>query len=169
MFRRIALALTAPLLLAGTLVAAGAPPASAADYGGGCRSANAGWASAPGGVLLNPCLYVDQHSFVTGQLQAENLNGLNVDYCAQLLRVLGDGSTKWEENFGCQSKWNSTRVVSYTAPGTTFNLWADKGNSTFPGPGVYVLQVGYWATVNGNYAYYGNAQSPRIYVDQPLP
>jgi len=166
MFRRIGLALSASMLLAGAIVGIGATSASASSWGGGCRSDSAGWAKEPGGLTLNPCLYVNSSSFIYGTLEARNPSRVNADYCAQLLRVLGDGSTKVETDFGCAG-WTNSDGVIYSAPGDSFNLWAPRGTLDHPGPGVYVLQIGYWATINNNYAYYGNAQSPRIYVDQP--
>jgi hypothetical protein len=165
MFRRGGLALAASMLLAGTIGGVGATSASARDWGGGCRSDNAGWAEEPGKFSLDPRLYVNSSSFIYGTLEAENPDRVNADYCAQLLRVLGDGSTKVEFDLGCAG-WTNSDGVIHSARGDSFNLWASRGTAAYPGPGEYV-QIGYWATINGKYGKYGNAQSPRVYVDQP--
>ncbi|MFF8431026.1 hypothetical protein ACF07Y_39015 [Streptomyces sp. NPDC016566] len=156
--------LAASMLLAGAIVGPGATSASASTRGGGCRSTDAGWAHVPGGFLLNPCLYGDGYESVWGALQAENPNRVNADYCAQLLRVDAQGSTTVERDYGC-SGWTNTYLTIENAPGEELSNWHYKGNTDGAGPGIYVLQIGFWATINGNYAYYGNAQSPRVYID----
>ncbi|WP_369185378.1 hypothetical protein [Streptomyces sp. Y1] len=34
-----------------------------------------------------------------------------------------------------------------------------------PSAGTFVVQAGFWATINGHYGYYGAVQSPRITTD----
>jgi hypothetical protein len=165
MFRRVGVALAGSMLVTGAMAGVGATSASANDYGGGCRSDTAGWAKEPGGLTLNSCLYVNSASLMFGSLEAENPNRVNVDYCGQILRVLAQG-TEVEMNLGCTG-WTNSDGVNYQAPSDSFDLAYHHGTEVSFGPGVYVLQVGYWATIDNNYAYFGNAQSPRTYVQQP--
>ncbi|MBY8881694.1 hypothetical protein [Actinacidiphila acidipaludis] len=158
------LTLAASLLGTCAISGVGATNASASTRGGGCRSSNAGWANEPGGLQLNPCLYGDGYESVYGLLEAENPNRVNADYCAQLLRVDAHGSTSLEQDYGC-SGWTTSDGISESAPGDELSNWQHKGNTDGAGPGIFVLQIGFWATINGNYAYYGNAQSPRVYID----
>ncbi|MBC3840394.1 hypothetical protein GXW82_09690 [Streptacidiphilus sp. 4-A2] len=137
-------------MIAGTVLAGGmvaATSASAATGGGGCRN---GWVGEAGGVDLLPCGYGDGGSGVYGVIHVSDPSGLAVDECAQLLRVNSNGSTTQVADYGC-SGWVSGSFTWQTP---------DIGASS----GTYVVQTGFWATVNGNYAYYGGAQSPRVSV-----
>ena len=143
--RLAATAVMAGAVLAGGLVAA--TDASAATSGGGCRS---GWVGEAGGVSLLPCGYGDGVNGVYGVINISDPSGLAVDDCAQLLRVNSNGSTTQVADYGC---------LGWTTGNDTFNT----GDRAVPS-GTYVVQTGFWATVNGNYGYYGGVQSPRIYV-----
>lgn len=40
--------------------------------------------------------------------------------------------------------------------------WQSPANYFPATSGVYVVHVGYWATLNGKYGYYGNVESPTV-------
>ena len=132
-------------LAAGALITA--PGAQANVGGGGCRTT--GWAGTTPGVLLLPC---SQEGWLADSIQAyiqvQNPNRLNIDSCAQLLRVNSNGSTTQVGDYKCNG-WVSATGFGWFS-GTCF----------FPGAGTYVVQTGYWY----NNSYYGGAQSARITV-----
>lgn len=125
-----------------------APTASAAYGGGGCRGTAAPVAA---GVSLQPCDYPGPTPEINGNVYVTDTTGLNIDVCAQLLQVNADGSTTQVHDFGCNGWANTYNQTFYTG-------------SVRVTPGVeYVLQTGFWATINGHYGYQGDIQGPRAH------
>ncbi|MEV6671726.1 hypothetical protein [Streptomyces sp. NPDC051162] len=80
-----------------------------------------------------------------------NPNAIGIFPCAQLLQVNGDGSTTQVGDYGCLGSWTSGAPDLVKGPIGVHQ-------------GTYVVQAGFWATINGHYGYYGAAQSQRITV-----
>ncbi|MFC9930943.1 hypothetical protein [Streptomyces sp. NPDC127190] len=139
----------------GALLAAGVVTGQAAQANvssGSCRLS--GYASEPGGILLKPCsigLVFEGSDQIGGEIYVQNPNHMPIDVCAQVERVNANGTTSQAYNLECVG-WSSSATQDVYAP----NWWGD------PSQGTYVVQAGYWATINGVYAYYGGAQSGRI-------
>ncbi|MBX7548064.1 hypothetical protein [Streptomyces sp. NPDC004232] len=138
--RAAALTLASAALLGG-LVAA--PDASATDWGG-CRA----WEPVAAGVTLSPCAYPTIDGRLNGWTYVSDPAGLNIDVCAQVLRVNPDGST--------------TEVADLHCAGWNKQPWAFQPGYLSIAPGKYVVQAGFWATINGHYGYQGFVQSPRV-------
>ncbi|MEU3317419.1 hypothetical protein ABZ743_32740 [Streptomyces sp. NPDC006662] len=133
-------------LFAGALIAA--PQAQANVSSGGCRTA--GYAGTTPGVNILPCAYPGTWwaNSIQAYVQVQNPNRLDVNSCAQLLRVNGDGSTTQVTNFGCNGPSSATGFGWYSNSLAT------------PGNGTYVVQTGYWYAGQ----YWGGAQSARITI-----
>lgn len=123
-----------------------APNASADPTGGGCRPSGYPVAA---GVSLRPCDYGAIDNTIYGNVYVTDPTGLNIDVCAQLLQVNVDGSTTQVGDFGCAG-WTNTHLQTFYT----------KSISVTPGV-EYVLQTGFWATINGHYGYQGDVQGPR--------
>jgi hypothetical protein len=149
-----------------------ASPASADTTGGGCRGAvdsdpnnshNPGvWATGePGGVSLMPCSSGDNGNPVGGIYASLYFDGpanLDIYPCAQLIKV-GTGQVA---DFGCIGDWlpaNSDEVPGGGWQNYPMGFYQAKTS------GEYVVQAGYWATINGVYGYYGGAQSWPVWVN----
>jgi uncharacterized membrane protein len=152
--------IAASITLAATCAIASAPIASAAQLDGGCRGGGnndnnewptGSWASEPGGVVLLPCLDDDGSGYVR-PFWYFNGGNLGIFPCAQLIKI-GTGQVK---DFGCEPGW--VAASSGYNPNSGYQAW---GNGVIyrPGSGEFVLQEGFWATINGVYSYYGAAQS----------
>ncbi|SEL85759.1 hypothetical protein [Streptacidiphilus jiangxiensis] len=163
--RRVATTVAAAILaVTGAVVTAS--PASADTTGGGCRGGGnndnaewptGAWAQEPAGVYLLPCLNDDGSGYVR---PAWYFNGgsQGIFPCAQLIKV-GVGQV---HDFGCEpGEW----VAASSGYNSNFG-YQEWGNGTIfrPGTGEYVLQEGFWSTINGQYGYYGNAQSWPIWI-----
>lgn len=142
----------------------GTTSASAQVSGGGCRDT----VMEPGHVEMNSCAFAADNDWYSTRIYPAVMTITHlwypgdpdqVDPCAQLLRVNGDGSLTQVHDFVCAG-W-----VGPGQGGATQNNWdaTDRAWSA-PAGGTYVVQSGFWATVNGHYGYYGNVQSPRIYT-----
>lgn len=144
----------ASLALAGATMLgllASAPTASAEPVsGGGCRYDSATVAA---GVALRPCTYGSIDNKISGTIYVTNPNNVNVYVCAQLLQVNPDNSTKQVGNFGCVRDWSSATNQTFYTPGISV------------GAGTYVVQTGFWATINGHYGYQGFVQGPRVVMN----
>jgi hypothetical protein len=147
--RKAAAALLASATVLGGLAAA---PSASADSGGGCRGAGNPVAD---GIYDNPCAYLDPiTNDVYAHIQMGNTaNEIPFDVCAQLLRVNADRSTTEVADYGCYG-WVD-RDIYYSEFDT---------REISVSAGTYVVRSGFWATVNGVYAYYGDVESPRVYV-----
>lgn len=154
-FKKTAAILAATSAAVVGLGIATAGTASAATSNWGCRADQTGsYASVGGGVYLDSCIEDQDGGNGSGfygliRLQ-ENAGSLNVDPCAQLYK--SDGSGNWNQvyDFGCMG-WNS---------GQNWNFVGNNGQNVNYGGGAYMVKVGFWATINGNYGYYGDIESP---------
>nr|BFD80690.1 hypothetical protein StreXyl84_00910 [Streptomyces sp. Xyl84] len=147
-------------------VTLGTTTASAEVWGGGCRA----YVMEPGDVEMDSCAYAADTSnswnstriypaVSTIEHQWNPGDPDQVDPCAQLMRVNPDGSLTQIHDFVCGG-W-----VGPGQGGPSQNEWSGTDRAwSAPAGGTYVVQSGYWATVNGHYGYYGNVQSPRIYT-----
>ncbi|MFF4579805.1 hypothetical protein [Streptomyces sp. NPDC001389] len=144
--RALALAGMVVALMGGALIAAPAAQANVSD--GGCRTS--GYAGTTPGVNILPCAYPGGWwpDSIQAYVQVQNPNRLNIDSCAQLLRVNSNGSTTQVSDFGCNG-WTSA---------TGFGWYSD--SLATPGYGTYVVQTGYWYAGQ----YWGGAQSARITI-----
>ncbi|MFJ4094574.1 hypothetical protein ACIPYS_23570 [Kitasatospora sp. NPDC089913] len=130
-----------------TMVLAGAQGASAATTAGQqCRGT--GWGSIAQGVNSYPCAQGNGLTGISGSIDYDNLNHLNILPCAELLLVNSNGSTTSVRDFGCGAWSTAGRQQFYTATRTGLPV------------GTYVVAAGFW--YNGTY--YGNLQSGRVSV-----
>ena len=166
---RRAIAMTAAALaLAGGATVTIASPASADTTDGGCRGAadsdpnnhnNPGvWAQEPGGVLLMPCSsgdHTNPNGGIYASLYFDGPANLSVYPCAQLIKI-GTGQVA---DFTCIGDWLPANSDE------TYGGWQPYPMGFYEAtPGEYVVQAGYWATINGVYGYYGGAQSWPVWV-----
>lgn len=136
--------------LAGLVVGTGSASAMDAWV---CRG---DYASEPGGVHIHPCLVIDGTNVRAWIDTSVDAGGASAYPCAQLwTRNLGGGSPwvfMWD--LGCEGKWID--------PGNGYGTWGDRGALNLVNGGDYVLRTGYWATLNGQYGYYGDVESPVV-------
>jgi hypothetical protein len=107
--------------------------------------------SEPGEVFLKPCVRTDGGLAVAASTSVQNPGEVLVDNCAQVYRVNSDGGTTRVHDFGCAG-WRSDAQFRWDTS------W------TFPGHGTFVIEAGFWATIDGSYGYNGGARSGRITI-----
>ena len=149
------------LALLGGAIAA--QTASADVSTGGCRSLDGGnscaWAPEAGGVSLLPSVGGYGYSDIVGRAASNGPSNLTIAVCQQLMGVNTTTGATWRvADGGCD-----TPVPANFENGSE-TFFHDYGPQPF---GTYVIQEGFWATINGHYAYYGGAQSARILVFKP--
>ncbi|WP_369386461.1 hypothetical protein AB5J72_01815 [Streptomyces sp. CG1] len=154
------------LALGGVAVGTGSASADVQNFG--CRSdhtkpsgqlADVGY-----GVHLDSCaedLWGGSGNGIYARVAVQvDPGGLGVYPCAQLWKLDGFGGMTEVHNNGCMGNW-------YGGPnGTSYTEWDTAGQNGMPydyvqpGGGAYVVRVGFWATINGHYGYYGDVESP---------
>ncbi|MEU6772203.1 hypothetical protein [Streptomyces sp. NPDC046759] len=157
---RIARAAAVGALALGGVVA-GTTHASAATSNWGCRSDRTGsFADAGHGIHLDSCIedqWGNNGSGFYARIAVTLDPGSGPDHpavfpCAQLWKSNGFGGWSYAHDYGC---------MGWYGPGTNDAIWiSDNGQNYNPGSGAYVVRVGFWATINGHYAYYGDVESP---------
>ncbi|MCC5474580.1 hypothetical protein [Streptomyces barringtoniae] len=158
--RLVRAAVVGALALGG--VVAGTSNVSAATSNWGCRSERTGsFADAGHGIHLDSCIE-DQWGNNGSGFYARIAVTLDpgsgsahpaVFPCAQLWKSDGFGGWSYVHDYGCMGTWYG--------PGTNDAIWISDGGQNYnPGSGAYVVRVGFWATINGHYGYYGDVESP---------
>ncbi|MCC9307194.1 hypothetical protein LN042_08780 [Kitasatospora sp. RB6PN24] len=164
--RRAVAVATATLALA-VSGAVAASPASATTTGGGCRGGGnnddaehptGSWAKEPAGVLLLPCVNDDGNGYIRPAIYF-NGGSQSIFPCFQLIKV-GYGQV---HDFGCEPGEWVPASSGYNPNTGDYQEWGN-GVIVAPGPGEFVVQEGFWSTINGVYGYYGNAQSWPIWI-----
>ncbi|MER6298934.1 hypothetical protein ABT247_05080 [Kitasatospora sp. NPDC001539] len=152
------------LMFLSTALAAQPASADVATVGiKGCRSYDGGhtcaWAPEAGSVSLLPSVGGYGYNDLVGTVQANGPSNLNILVCQQLLGVNPSTGATWQVADGGCDTW---APASFENGSEAF--FHDYGPQNY---GTYVVQEGFWATIDGHYGYYGGAQSGRIVVFQP--
>lgn len=141
------------LVLGGIAVIPGSASAGTATEMLFCRPSPA---SEPGGVQVTACMGISNDSVSAVMRVSVDLGGVSAYPCAQLWQANWDGTESFVYDFGCLGVWVGPRGY---AGGSGSR--GDLALSALPtSPGEYVVRVGYWATINGQYGYYGDVESP---------
>jgi hypothetical protein len=134
------------LALGGVAVSAGSASADPLL----CRGA----ATEPVGVHLDSCIGGNASGLYAQISVSVDPGGTAAYPCAQLWRVNGDGTESFVHDYQCPGHWY------YPGQGT---VWTSAAYLP-PSGSTYVVRVGYWATLDGQYGYYGDVESPTVYV-----
>lgn len=155
----------AALTLAVSGAVAVAAPASATETQGGCRGLNPGldpdaasWFPVAGGVAILPCSQQGGSNVVLGTLYFVGPAGLDIDPCEQLINVK---TGAWAWNYQCAGWHDASDGQASDGSYVGYNM----GDSPSLATGEYVVREGFWATINGVYAYYGDVESTPIWVN----
>ncbi len=108
----------------------------------------------PVGVHLDSCVGTDGYGLYAHIDVSVDSGGTPAYPCAQLWRVNGDGTESFVHDYQCMGYWY------YPGQGGSWS----SGSYLPPSGSTYVVRVGYWATLNGHYGYYGDVESPTVYV-----
>ncbi|MFD7608661.1 hypothetical protein ACFXMT_29495 [Streptomyces mirabilis] len=160
---RIARAAMVGTLALGGIVA-GTSNASAATSNWGCRSEHTqdgSFAYEGYGIHLDSCIEDQLGNNGRGfyaRIAVTLDPGSGPDHpavfpCAQLWKSDGRGGWSYVHDYHC---------MGWYGPGTNDAIWiSDDGQNYNPDTGgAYVVRVGFWATINGKYGYYGDVESP---------